>query len=237
MIKVIYVQKLKFDLFYLRTLSDDSAKKPKKKRPRPKGSKNKPKKPKAGAKVKKPQFETKLGKTKPEKQTEKEPKTSAPKKEESTQVLTSSAPGRSVSVDSFTDKYRQNRIFRREMGEPEFFRIKKEIAPSIPILSDAEAQAISRKVQIPINNIPQYVPEHILSPEYAGLSNYELGISTVQEETEEKLAALRNDPNANPMSIEKAEEDLQLIENMVNNYSLTTNVFRTAKGGRDKLKK
>ena len=136
-----------------------------------------------------------------------------------------------------SNKRNQERIFRREMGEPEFFRNKKELAPLRPILSDAEGQAISRKVQIPINNIPQYAPEHILSPEYAGLSNYELGISTVQEETEEKLAALRNDPNANPMYIEKAEADLQLIENMVNNYSLTTNVFRTAKGGRDKLKK
>ncbi len=66
MIKVIYIQKLKFDSFYLRTLSGDSAKKPKKKRGRPKGSSSKPTKPKT---------ETKL-----EKQTEKEPKASAPKK-------------------------------------------------------------------------------------------------------------------------------------------------------------
>jgi len=72
MIKVICVQKLKFDSFYLRTLSGNSAEKPKKKKGRPKGSKSKPTKPKA---------ETKL-----EKQTEKEPKASAPKKKEPTQV-------------------------------------------------------------------------------------------------------------------------------------------------------
>ena len=53
-----------------------SEEKPEKKRGRPKGSKNKPKKPTAEAKVRVPQFETKLGEPKPEKQTEKESKTS-----------------------------------------------------------------------------------------------------------------------------------------------------------------
>ncbi len=209
------------------------AKKLKKKRGRPKGPTKKLKKLKAKApKVEKLQFETNLGETKTKKPTTISPsETGLAVSKVAAEVVTTKP------AESFSDKYRQDRIFRREMGEPEFFRSKKEIAPSKLILSDAEGQAISRKVLIPINNLPQYVPEHILSPEYAGLSNYELGISTVQEETEEKLAALRNDPNANPMSIEKAEEDLQLIENMVNNYSLTTNVFRTAKGGRDKLKK
>ena len=223
-------------------LSEDSAEKPKKKRGRPKGTKNKTetKKPKTKAREKKESTTVSVSKAeKAAALAEKAAKAAEAKlkaeAEHQTAVKLATSPEEAGEV--LSNKRNQERIFRREMGEPEFFRNKKELAPLRPILSDAEGQTISRKVQIPINNIPQYAPEHILSPEYAGLSNYELGISTVQEETEEKLAALRNDPNANPMSIEKAEEDLQLIENMVNNYSLTTNVFRTAKGGRDKLKR
>ena len=227
-------------------LSEDSAEKPKKKRGRPKSTKNKTetKKPKTKAREKKESTTVSVSKAEKAAALAEKAAKAAAKAEEAklkaeaehqTAVKLATSPEEAGEV--LSNKRNQERIFRREMGEPEFFRNKKELAPLRPILSDAEGQTISRKVQIPINNIPQYAPEHILSPEYAGLSNYELGISTVQEETEEKLAALRNDPNANPMSIEKAEEDLQLIENMVNNYSLTTNVFRTAKGGRDKLKK
>ncbi len=227
-------------------LSEDSVEKSKKKRGRPKSTKNKTetKKPKTEAAKKKESTTVSVSKAvKAAALAEKAAKAAAKAEEaklkaeaeHQTAVKLATSPEEAGEV--LSNKRNQERIFRREMGEPEFFRNKKELAPLRPILSDAEGQTISRKVQIPINNIPQYAPEHILSPEYAGLSNYELGISTVQEETEEKLAALRNDPNANPMSIEKAEDDLQLIENMVNNYSLTTNVFRTAKGGRDKLKR
>jgi len=227
-------------------LSEDSAEKPKKKRGRPKGTKNKTetKKPKTKAREKKESTTVSVSKAEKAAALAEKAAKAAAKAEEAklkaeaehqTAVKLATSPEEAGEV--LSNKRNQERIFRREMGEPEFFRNKKELAPLRPILSDAEGQTISRKVQIPINNIPQYAPEHILSPEYAGLSNYELGISTVQEETEEKLASLRNDPNANPMYIKKAEADLQLIENMVNNYSLTTNVFRTAKGGRDKLKK
>ena len=227
-------------------LSEDSAEKPKKKRGRPKSTKNKTetKKPKTKAREKKESTTVSVSKAEKAAALAEKAAKAAAKAEEAklkaeaehqTAVKLATSPEEAGEV--LSNKRNQERIFRREMGEPEFFRNKKELAPLRPILSDAEGQTISRKVQIPINNIPQYAPEHILSPEYAGLSNYELGISTVQEETEEKLASLRNDPNANPMYIKKAEADLQLIENMVNNYSLTTNVFRTAKGGRDKLKK
>ncbi len=227
-------------------LSEDSVEKLKKKRGRPKSTKNKTetKKPKTKAREKKESTTVSVSKAEKAAALAEKAAKAAAKAEEAklkaeaehqTAVKLATSPEEAGEV--LSNKRNQERIFRREMGEPEFFRNKKELAPLRPILSDAEGQAISRKVQIPINNIPQYAPEHILSPEYAGLSNYELGISTVQEETEEKLASLRNDPNANPMYIKKAEADLQLIENMVNNYSLTTNVFRTAKGGRDKLKK
>ncbi len=235
MIKVICVQKLKFDSFYLRTLSDDSTEKPKKKRGRPKGSKNKPQKPKAEAKVEELQFETKLSETKPEKQTEKEPKASEPKKEEPTQVSTSLVPGRLSSLDSFTDKYRQNRIFRREMDEPEFFLHKNERVSLRPILSKDEEEEISRKVQIPIDQTPKYAPEHMLSPEFGGLTSYERGIEDHKQELEEKLRRLKENPDASAIQIEQIEKELRSLDYLYENYNIGMNVFRTAKGGRSKL--
>jgi len=221
MIKVIYIQKLKSDSFYLRTLSGDSAKKPKKKRGRPKGSTSKPTKPKT---------ETKL-----EKQTEKEPKASAPKKKEPTQVSTSLVPGRLPLLDSFTDKYTQNRIFRREMDEPEFFLHKKERASLRTILSKDDEEEISRKVQIPIDQTPKYAPEHMLSPEFGGLTSYERGIEEHKQELEEKLRRLKENPDAGPIQIEQTEKELRSLDYLYENYNIGMNVFRTAKGGRSKL--
>ena len=68
------------------------------------------------------------------------------------------------AAESFTNKYRQERIFRREMGEPEFFHSKKDLVPPRPVLTEEEEEEISRKVEIPTDQTPPYKPEHILSP-------------------------------------------------------------------------
>ena len=37
---------------------------------------------------------------------------------------------------------------------------------------------LHRKVEIPHDQTPEYIPEHVLSPEYAGVSNYERGVDS-----------------------------------------------------------
>ena len=138
--------------------------------------------------------------------------------------------------ESFTDKRQRERIFRREMGEPEFFYNQQTLAPPRPVLTQNEAEEISRKVLIPTDQTPKYEPKHILSPEFFGSSNYETGIDDLTEETEQKLERLKNDPDAIPADIERAEKDLQYMENLINNFNFGMNVFRTAKGGREKLR-
>lgn len=139
--------------------------------------------------------------------------------------------------DSFTNKRFQEQIFRREMGEPEFFLHKHELAPPRPVLTKEEMDEISRKVEIPTDQTPKYEPEHMLSPEYQGTSNYESGIESFKDEIEKKLSRLRSDPNASQSEIHQAEEDLKTIDYLFENYNLGMNVFRTAKGGRSKLGK
>ena len=138
---------------------------------------------------------------------------------------------------SFTNKRFSDQIFRREMGEPEFFLRKHELAPPRPILTAEEEAEISRRVEIPRDQTPKYNPQLMLSPEFQGTSNYESGIATFRDEIEEKLSRLQNDPDANSQDIHQAKEDLKTVDNLFENYNLGMNVFRTAKGGRNKFDK
>ena len=135
-----------------------------------------------------------------------------------------------------TNKRGAERIFRREMGEPEFWQEKNDRAPLTPVLSQTEEEQISRQVQIPQDQTPEYNPQHILSPEFAGVSSYEREIKNQREELEQRLIRLKNDPNASNQEINLAEEDLKTLDYLYENYYIGMNVFRTAKGGRAKLR-
>ena len=136
---------------------------------------------------------------------------------------------------SFTDKHNQERIFRREMGEPEFFHPKKDLVPPRPVLTEEEQEEISRRVEIPTDQTPLYNPEHVLSPEFGGTSNYEYGISELLKETQQKLERLKNDPHEAADEIARAEQDLNYLVSLHQNFYFGMNVFRTAKGGRANL--
>ena len=133
----------------------------------------------------------------------------------------------------FTNKRKQERIFRREMGEPEFFLM--DVGPVKPILTGDEIEEISRKAQIPKDQTPKYNPKHILSPEFSGGTNYESGIQDLVDETKLKLERLLDDPEANPQEIELTKLALKKLAYLFENYNLGMNVFRTAKGGREKI--
>ena len=139
--------------------------------------------------------------------------------------------------DSFTNKRFKEQIFRREMGEPEFFLRKHELAPPRPILTLEEEENISRRVEIPMDQTPKYVPELMLSPEYHGTSNYENGVASFRDEIEERLAKLQKDPDSSKQEMHQAEEDLKTMDYLFENFNLGMNVFRTAKGGRNKFDK
>src|SRR3972149_1355044 len=94
--------------------------------------------------------------------------------------------------NSFTHNRGAEQIFRREMGEPEFWLDKLGRAPKRTILS--------------------------------------------QDEEQQRLLRLRSDPNASAQEINQAEEDLKTLDYLYENYNIGMNVFRTAKGGRAKLR-
>ena len=55
------------------------------------------------------------------------------------------------------------------------------------------------------------------------------------EETKLKLERLLNDPEANLQEIELTKLELKKLNYLFENYNLGMNVFRTAKGGREKI--
>lgn len=140
-----------------------------------------------------------------------------------------------ITKDEFTHKRKQDRIFRREMGEPEFFGKAKSIALKA-VHTQQEEEEISRKVQIPTDQTPKYNPENLLSPEFAGISNYESGLADILDESKLKLERLLNDPNSTVQEIELVKTNLKKLNYLFENFHLGMNVFRTAKGGRDTIK-
>jgi len=141
-----------------------------------------------------------------------------------------------VAVKStHTFKRKGEEIFRREMGEPEFFLDKKDRFPR-PILSAEEQESLTRLVEIPHDQTPAYVPEHVLSPEFGGVSNYERGVDSFLEEIKQKLEQLKNNPDSTAKEIRATENEIIYLESLHENFYIGMNVFRTAKGGRDRIK-
>jgi len=133
-----------------------------------------------------------------------------------------------------TFKRQGEEIFRREMGEPEFWLDKKDRFPR-PILSAEEQESITRKAEKFKDETPEYIPEHVLSPEFGGVSNYEHAVDEFLEETNQRLEKLKNDPEATKKQIKNAENDIIYLKSIHENFFIGMNVFRTAKGGRDKI--
>ena len=152
-------------------------------------------------------------------------------KEMATAVKTSAAKKKV----SYTFKRQSEEIFRRDMGEPEFFLHKNDRFPR-PILTAEQQESLTRKAEIPIDNTPKYVPQHVLSPEYGGLSNYERGVDSFLEEARGDLARLNNDPDATQKQIQDAKDKIAYLQSLHENYFIGMNVFRTAKGGRDRIR-
>jgi len=140
-----------------------------------------------------------------------------------------------VKSSTHTFKRQGEEIFRREMGEPEFWLDKHDRFPR-PILTPEEQALITRKAEMFKDETPNYIPEHILSPEFAGVSNYERAVDEFLEESNQRLEKLKNDPESTKKQIKNAENDIIYLKSLHENFFIGMNVFRTAKGGREKIK-
>jgi len=155
--------------------------------------------------------------------------------EEEYKAIAAEVKADAAKKSDYTFKRKGEEIFRREMGEPEFFLDKKDRFLR-PILTQEQQESLTRKAEIPQDQTPAYVPEHVLSPEFAGVSNYERGVDSFLEELKQKFEKLKNDPDASEKEIRETENEITYLESLHENFYIGMNVFRTAKGGRNKVK-
>lgn len=140
-----------------------------------------------------------------------------------------------AKVQNYTFKRQGEEIFRREMGEPEFWLDKEDRFPR-PILTADQQESLTRQAEIPQDQTPKYNPQHVLSPEFGGMSNYERAVDKFLKEIKQKLVNLKNNPESAKKEIKETEDKILYLESIHENYHIGMNVFRTAKGGREKLK-
>jgi len=155
--------------------------------------------------------------------------------EEEYKAIAAEVKADAAAKSDHTFKRQGEEIFRRDMGEPEFWLDKSDRFPR-PILSADEQESLTRQAEVFHDHTPAYVPEHVLSPEFAGVSNYERGVDSFLEEMKQKLKQLKNNPDATEKEIKETEREIIYLESLHENFYIGMNVFRTAKGGRDKIK-
>ena len=104
------------------------------------------------------------------------PKGSKSKKTEESKVKTPKEESKVEEPKTEAPKEETTDIEKKE--EPEKPK-QKEYTPE-------EIEEIAKRVETPSDVTPPYNPEYVLSPEFKGTSNYEVGIETVKEEKEQK---------------------------------------------------
>lgn len=154
--------------------------------------------------------------------------------EEEYKAIAAEVKADTAKKSDFTFKRKGEEIFRREMGEPEFWLEKEDRFPR-PILTQDQQESITRVAETPQDQTPKYDPQHILSPEHGGVSNYENGVNSFLNELKSKLTTQKSDPESTAKEILATENEITYLESIHENFYIGMNVFRTAKGGRDKL--
>ncbi|RMW39144.1 MAG: hypothetical protein EA446_03690 [Nitrosopumilus sp.] len=154
--------------------------------------------------------------------------------EEEYKVIAAEVKADAAKAPDYTFKRQGEEIFRREMGEPEFWLEKEDRFPR-PILTAEQQESVTRQVEIPQDQTPAYNPENVLSPEFEGKSNYERGVGEILEVAKLKLETLKSNPDATEKDIKDTEDEITYLESLHENYFIGMNVFRTAHGGRSKI--
>ena len=67
-------------------------------------------------------------------------------------------------------------------------------------------------------------------------SEYEQNVGSLIADKLEKLESMRNSSDANQIELHTLNLELELLENLYDNYNLGMNYFRRAKGGRKGLR-
>jgi len=114
--------------------------------------------------------------------------------------------------------------------------VKKNVSENSD-LTEEQIMGIAIRVSRPTDQTPKYDPEHVLDSDFEGYSNYENSLRNLSHEKQKELNDLVSNPKSSDYDQKIAKQELSAVNSLRENYFSSMDVFRTSKGGRDKLRK
>ena len=114
--------------------------------------------------------------------------------------------------------------------------VKKNVSKNTD-LTEEQIIGIAIRVSRPTDQIPKYNPDHVLDSKFEGYSNYENSLRDLSHEKQKEFDDLVSNPKSSKYDQKIAKQELTAVNSLRENYFSSMDVFRTSKGGRDKLRK
>ena len=114
--------------------------------------------------------------------------------------------------------------------------VKKNVSENSD-LTDEQIMGIAIRVSRPTDQTPKYDPKNVLDPKFEGYSNYENSLHDLSHEKQKELDDLVSNPKSSKHDQKIAKQELAAVNSLRENYFSSMDVFRTSKGGRNKLRK
>jgi|TARA_B100001750_G_scaffold213590_1_gene196183 colicin import membrane protein len=114
--------------------------------------------------------------------------------------------------------------------------VKKNVSENSD-LTEEQIIGIAIRVSRPTDQIPKYNPDQVLDSKFEGYSNYENSLRNLSHEKQKELDDLVRNPKSSKHDQKIAKQELTAVNSLRENYFSSMDIFRTSKGGRDKLRK
>ena len=114
--------------------------------------------------------------------------------------------------------------------------VKKNVSENND-LTEEQIMGIAIRVSRPTDQPPMYDPEHVFDSNFEGYSNYENSLHDLSHEKQKEFDDLVSNPKSSKYDQKIAKQELTAVNSLRENYFSSMDVFRTSKGGRDKLRK
>ena len=114
--------------------------------------------------------------------------------------------------------------------------VKKNISENSD-LTEEQVIGIAIRVLRPNDQTPKYDPKNVFDSNFEGYSTYENSLRDLSHEKKKELDELVSDSDASNYDKKIAQQEFNIINSLRENYFSSMDVFRTSKGGRNKLRK
>ena len=114
--------------------------------------------------------------------------------------------------------------------------VKKNVSENSD-LTEEQVIGIAIRVLRPNDQTPKYDPKNVLDSKFEGYSNYENSLHDLSHEKQKEFDDLVSNPKSSKYDQKIAKQELTAVNSLRENYFSSMDVFRTSKGGRDKLRK